>query len=87
LQCSLASFGEDLDFSAKKINVHKAAELSGSNIFKDILDLSVRDKSLSEAKRKEITGNNIFADEKPVVRDHLGGIRKPPGGGSSIALV
>ena len=88
MQCSLASFGEaDPNLLVKKINVHKAAELSGSDIFKDLATLSVADKSLSAAKQKEIIGNDIFADEKPVVRDHLGGIRKPPGGDSSIALV
>lgn len=85
---TLAAFGdEDLDVSAKKTNAYKVAELSGNNIFKEDGPLSLAEKSLSAAKRKEMTGNDIFADEKPSIRDHLGGIRKPPGGGSSLTLV
>eukprot|EP00250_Pteridium_aquilinum_P000958 c11139_g1_i1 orf=299-1141(+) len=88
LGSTLAAFGdEDLDISAKKTNAYKVAELSGNNIFKEDAPLSMAEKSLSAAKRKEITGNDIFADEKPSIRDHLGGIRKPPGGESSLTLV
>lgn len=85
---TLAAFGEeDMEVSAKKTNAYKAAELSGNNIFKEDAPLTMAEKSLSAAKRREITGNDIFADEKPSIRDHLGGIRKPPGGESSITLV
>ena len=85
---SLAAFGdEDVDHSAKKLNAHKVFELTGNNIFKDDAPSTLMEKSLSAAKRREITGSDIFADEKPVVRDHLGGIRKPPGGGSNLTLV
>ncbi|KAI5083481.1 hypothetical protein GOP47_0003224 [Adiantum capillus-veneris] len=85
---TLAAFGdEDVELSAKKTNAYKAAELSGNDIFKEDAPLTLAEKTLSAAKRKEITGNDIFADEKPSSRDHLGGIRKPPGGESSIALV
>ncbi|KAH7441397.1 hypothetical protein KP509_03G036400 [Ceratopteris richardii] len=87
---TLAFFGDNVEqeASAKKCNVHKVAELSGHNIFtEDSPQTASSEKSLSAAKRKEITGSNIFADEKPVLREHYGGIRKPPGGGSSITLV
>ncbi|MCO5569196.1 hypothetical protein L7F22_022906 [Adiantum nelumboides] len=88
LGSTLASFGdEDMDVSAKKTNAYKAAELSGNDIFKEEAPVTLADKTLSAAKRKEITGNDIFADEKPSIRDHLGGIRKPPGGESSLTLV
>jgi len=41
---------------------------------------------LSKAKLKEISGSDIFSDDKPAARDLIGGIRKPPGGGSTISL-
>ncbi|KAH7446542.1 hypothetical protein KP509_01G061200 [Ceratopteris richardii] len=86
---TLVFFGNESEYevSAKKRNSHKVAELSGHDIFKDDSPKSVSDKHLSAAKRKEITGSNIFADEKPVLREHYAGIRKPPGGGSSLTLV
>eukprot|EP00897_Mesotaenium_endlicherianum_P008700 jgi/Mesen1/7859/ME000042S07303 len=43
--------------------------------------------AVSEAKQREMQGCNIFVDEKPFVRDSLGGVRKPPGGESSLTLV
>lgn len=42
---------------------------------------------VSDAKRRELRGCDIFADEQPQFRDSLAGIRQPPGGDSSIALV
>lgn len=85
---SLTFFGqEDQEISAKKSNNQKVAHLSGNNIFKDDSSPAVLEKSLSAAKRREISGSDIFADEKPVSRDHVGGIRKPPGGESSLTLV
>lgn len=45
------------------------------------------EKPLSSAKLREMSGSNIFADGKAESRDYLGGVRKPPGGESSIALV
>ncbi|KAH7331481.1 hypothetical protein KP509_20G035800 [Ceratopteris richardii] len=85
---TLAAFGdEDVEVSLKKANAYKSAQLSGSNIFQEDASLTPIEKSLSAAKRKEIVGNDIFADEKPSIREHLGGIRKPPGGESSITLV
>lgn len=45
------------------------------------------EKPLSVAKLREMSGNDIFADGKVETRDYLGGVRKPPGGESSIALV
>ncbi|KAG5410278.1 hypothetical protein IGI04_006597 [Brassica rapa subsp. trilocularis] len=73
--------------TAKKIYDKKFAELSGNDIFKGDGTSSCGEKQLSEAKLKEIGGNNIFADGKVESRDYLGGVRKPPGGETSIALV
>nr|XP_043606467.1 uncharacterized protein LOC122578553 [Erigeron canadensis] len=73
--------------TAKKIPNQKLSELSGNNIFKgDDAPASV-EKPLSSAKLREMSGSNIFADGKAESRDYLGGVRKPPGGESSIALV
>ena len=41
----------------------------------------------SQTKMKEMQGCNIFADGKPQIRDSLGGVREPPGGRSSVALI
>ncbi|KAL5559014.1 hypothetical protein UlMin_035225 [Ulmus minor] len=73
--------------TAKKIYNQKFAELSGNDIFKGDAPPSSAEKSLSNAKLREISGNDIFADGKADSRDYLGGVRKPPGGESSIALV
>lgn len=73
--------------TAKKIPNQKFAELSGNNIFKGDSPPSAAEKSLSGAKLREISGSNIFADGKVESRDYFGGVRKPPGGESSIALV
>lgn len=73
--------------TAKKIYDKKFAELSGNDIFKGDAASSNVEKHLSQAKLKEIGGNNIFADGKVEARDYLGGVRKPPGGETSIALV
>lgn len=73
--------------TAKKIPNQKFAELSGNDIFKGDAPPSSSEKPLSSAKLREMSGNNIFADGKAESRDYLGGVRKPPGGESSIALV
>lgn len=73
--------------TAKKIPNQKFAELSGNNIFKGDAPLTSAEKPLSSAKLREMSGSNIFADGKAESRDYLGGVRKPPGGESSIALV
>ncbi|CAN6999010.1 hypothetical protein IGI04_019411 [Brassica rapa subsp. trilocularis] len=76
--------------TAKKIPDKKFTDLSGNNVFKgdDTSPSAVTaEKLLSMAKLKEISGNNIFADAKATSRDYFGGVRKPPGGESSIALV
>ena len=72
--------------TAKKIYNKKFTELSGNDIFKGDA-APTADKSLSTAKLREINGSDIFADGKIEARDYLGGVRKPPGGESSIALV
>ncbi|CAI9777955.1 unnamed protein product [Fraxinus pennsylvanica] len=73
--------------TAKKIPNQKFAELSGNNIFKGDASPASTEKPLSSAKLREMSGSNIFADGKAESRDYLGGVRKPPGGESSIALV
>ncbi|CAD6217035.1 unnamed protein product [Miscanthus lutarioriparius] len=72
--------------TAKKIPTKKFTDLAG-NIFKGDETPGTAEKHLSTAKLKEMTGSDIFADGKAPSRDYLGGIRKPPGGESSIALV
>ncbi|KAL6845886.1 hypothetical protein ACP4OV_024461 [Aristida adscensionis] len=80
------SFGEEpVVKTAKKIHNQKFQELTGNNIFKE--DAPSSEKSISSAKLKEMSGNDIFADGKAASRDYLGGVRKPPGGESSIALI
>lgn len=89
---SQISFGadEEIDCVTHKLSGLKSAELSGHDIFSDANNVS-HDKSqhhhLSQAKLREITGHDIFSDDKPRARDVLGGIKKPPGGESSIALL
>uniref|UniRef100_A0A0D9VHF7 DUF4057 domain-containing protein n=1 Tax=Leersia perrieri TaxID=77586 RepID=A0A0D9VHF7_9ORYZ len=81
-------FGEEpVVKTAKKIHDQKFHELTGNNIFKEDAPPGSAEKSLSTAKLKEMSGSNIFADGKVASRDYFGGVRKPPGGGSSIALV
>lgn len=91
-QVSNFKFGEADEDSAvktaKKIPTKKFTDLAG-NIFKgdDEAPGTAEKHHLSTAKLKEMTGSDIFADGKAPSRDYLGGIRKPPGGESSIALV
>ncbi|XP_019459633.1 PREDICTED: uncharacterized protein LOC109359426 [Lupinus angustifolius] len=81
-------FGEEsIKKTSKKIHDQKFAELTGNNIFKGDVPPASAEKSLSRAKLREITGSNIFADGKAETRDVIRGARRPPGGGSSIALV
>lgn len=86
-QSNIMSDEEPLMKTAKKIYNQKFTELSGNDIFKGDVPPSSTDKSLSNAKLREMSGNDIFADGKAESRDYLGGVRKPPGGESSIALV
>ncbi|XP_031108817.1 uncharacterized protein LOC116013286 [Ipomoea triloba] len=72
--------------TTKKIHDQKFAELTGNDIFKGDVPGSA-EKHLSRAKLKEMSGNDIFADGKVQSRDYFGGVRKPPGGESSISLV
>ncbi|XP_058085850.1 uncharacterized protein LOC131233219 [Magnolia sinica] len=73
--------------TAKKIHNQKVAELTGNDIFKGDAPPGSADKPLSVAKLREMSGSDIFADGKAASRDYLGGVRKPPGGESTIALV
>ncbi|EEE61110.1 hypothetical protein OsJ_15020 [Oryza sativa Japonica Group] len=73
--------------TSKKIHNQKFQELTGNNIFKEDATPASAEKSLSSAKLKEMSGSDIFADGAAAPRDYLGGVRKPPGGESSIALI
>ncbi|CAN6984202.1 hypothetical protein BRARA_A00076 [Brassica rapa] len=73
--------------TSKKIHDQKFQELTGNGIFKGDVSPGTGDKQLSSAKLREMSGNNIFADGKSESRDYFGGVRKPPGGESSISLV
>ncbi|CAN8328601.1 unnamed protein product [Cochlearia groenlandica] len=74
--------------TSKKIHDQKFQELTGNGIFKGGESAGgAADKQLSTAKLREMSGNNIFADGKSESRDYFGGVRKPPGGESSISLV
>lgn len=85
---SQITFGqESAGKTIRRVHDQKVAELTGNNIFKGDTPLNSAEKPVSVAKLREMSGSDIFADEKPVNRDCLGGIRKPPGGESSIALV
>lgn len=80
--------GEVVVKTAKKIPDQKFAHLSGNNIFKEDAPPKSAEKPLSVAKLREMSGSNIFADGKVEARDYYStGVRKPPGGESSIALV
>lgn len=73
--------------TSKKIHNQKFHELTGNDIFKGEVPPGSAEKPLSSAKLREMSGSDIFADGKAASRDYLGGVRKPPGGESSIALV
>lgn len=73
--------------TSKKIHNQKFAELSGNNIFEGDAPQAPSDKPLSTAKLREMSGSNIFADGKSSAREYYGGVRRPPGGESSISLV
>ncbi|XP_020240989.1 uncharacterized protein LOC109819624 isoform X2 [Asparagus officinalis] len=82
------NFGEEPEMkTAKKIHNQKFQELTGNNIFKGDTPPGSAEKPLSVAKLREMSGSNIFADGKASNRDYYGGVRKPPGGESNIALV
>ncbi|KAL2232033.1 uncharacterized protein LOC105177131 [Sesamum indicum] len=82
-----ASSEEPVIKTSKKIPNQKFTELSGNDIFKGDAPPTTAEKPLSSAKLREMNGSNIFADGKKESRDYFGGVRKPPGGESSIALV
>ncbi|KAL8514049.1 hypothetical protein ACS0TY_013237 [Phlomoides rotata] len=86
-QSNGASGEEPVAKTAKKIPNQKFSELSGNDIFKGDMPAASAEKPLSSAKLREMSGSNIFADGKVESRDYFGGVRKPPGGESSIALV
>ncbi|CAL0306579.1 unnamed protein product [Lupinus luteus] len=80
-------FGEESIKTSKKIHDQKFAELTDNNIFKGDVPPASAEKPLSRAKLREIAGSNILADGKAETRDFIRGARRPPGRGSSIALV
>ncbi|KAH8502802.1 hypothetical protein H0E87_014190 [Populus deltoides] len=81
-------FGEEpVMKTARKIHNQKFNELTGNGIFKGDVPPGSAEKPLSTAKLREMSGSGIFSDGKAASRDYLGGVRQPPGGQSSIALV
>ncbi|KAK7389610.1 hypothetical protein VNO78_24785 [Psophocarpus tetragonolobus] len=78
--------GEQVKKTLRKIHDQKLAEMIGNNIFKVNVPTGSPKKPLSSAKIREMAGNDIFADGKAESRDYIRGARRPPGGGSSIAL-
>lgn len=76
-----AAAGSDAE-NFKQVSARKVKELVGGGDTEEGLS-----HALSEAKKKELKGCDIFADQKPVIRDSLGGVRQPPGGTSSLALI
>lgn len=80
-------FGENPVNNSKEIYEQKFAELTGNDISKGDVPPGSAGKQLSSAKLREMSGNNIFEDGKAESREYRGGIRKPPGGESSIALI
>ncbi|KAA3475603.1 hematological/neurological-like protein [Gossypium australe] len=86
-QTSILFTDEPVVKVTKKIHNQKFQELTGNGIFKGDVPPGSVEKPLSRAKLREMSGNDIFSDGKAESRDSLGGVRKPPGGESSIALV
>ncbi|PHT52557.1 Alpha-ketoglutarate-dependent dioxygenase alkB -like protein 2 [Capsicum baccatum] len=86
-QSSILFGDEPVVKTTKKIHNQKFAELTGNDIFKGDFPPGSAEKTLSNAKLKEMSGNDIFSDGKIESRDHFGGVRKPPGGESTIRLV
>ncbi|KAL3373261.1 hypothetical protein AABB24_005325 [Solanum stoloniferum] len=86
-QSSILFGDEPVVKTTKKIHNQKFAELTGNDIFKGDIPPGSAEKTLSCAKLKEMSGNDIFSDGKIESRDHFGGVRKPPGGESTIRLV
>eukprot|EP00850_Spirogloea_muscicola_P002238 SM000008S22327 [mRNA] locus=s8:1169265:1170358:+ [translate_table: standard] len=77
-------FGEvEAEPSPRKMNDRKVADLLGRGLYAD----EAPALPLSDAKRRELVGSNIFAEDKPAVRESVGGLRKPPGGESSLTLM
>ncbi|KAK8566175.1 hypothetical protein V6N13_021247 [Hibiscus sabdariffa] len=86
-QTSILFTDEPVVKPTKKIHNQKFQELTGNDIFKGDAPPGSAEKPLSQAKLQEMSGNDIFSDGKAESRDYYGGVRKPPGGESSIALV
>ncbi|KAK7399545.1 hypothetical protein VNO78_10730 [Psophocarpus tetragonolobus] len=85
-QSNFLSGGEPVKKTLRKIHDKKFAEMIGNNIFKGGVPTGSPKKPLSSAKIREMAGNDIFADGKAESRDYIRGARRPPGGGSNIAL-
>ncbi|GMI98061.1 hypothetical protein like AT4G39860 [Hibiscus trionum] len=88
-QTSIKFTDEPVVKATKKIHNQKFQELTCNGIFKGDVPSGSAEKTLtlSRAKVREMSGNDIFSDGKAESRDYYGGVRKPPGGESSIALV
>jgi hypothetical protein len=75
---------ENPDPYGQKKHEMKSAELSGNNIFHG--DETPQHHQRSVQKVREMSGSDIFSNDQPKARNTVGGIRKPPGGGSTIML-
>lgn len=68
----------------------KQSELLGNNIFQGGSNSPGDDptqyQQRSSAKVREMSGSDIFSNDQPKARNTVGGIRKPPGGGSTVVL-
>ncbi|KAL8143277.1 hypothetical protein V2J09_016309 [Rumex salicifolius] len=71
----------------RRIHNQKFRELSGNNIFKKDTPPGSAEKPVSQAKLREMSGSNIFSDGGKVASKDYGGVRKPPGGQSTISLI
>ncbi|MCD7468705.1 hypothetical protein HAX54_007122 [Datura stramonium] len=85
-QSSIFFGGEPVVRPVKKIHNQKFVELTGNDIFKGDTPPAPSEKSLSRSKLREMSGSGIFSDGKVESRVCYGGVRKPPGGDSSIRL-
>ncbi|XVF58974.1 hypothetical protein PTKIN_Ptkin07bG0109800 [Pterospermum kingtungense] len=85
-QTSILLNEEPVVRTAKKIYNKKFQDLTGNDIFKGDVPPASPERPLSQAKLREMSGSGIFSEGKVEARDYLGGVRKPPGGESSIAL-
>ncbi|XP_020238289.1 uncharacterized protein LOC109817453 [Cajanus cajan] len=77
---------ETVKKTLRQVHLQKSADLTGNNIFQGDVPAGSPERPSSRAKLREMAGNDIFADGKAETREYIGS-RRPPSGGSRIALV